>query len=155
MLLVCLYSLPHQYYNKHYGPKEERILWDCFRFLNLLPFNRFVLLLFPLKHDTFKLSVFSQKASQPAIHIKSSTAFQSIQFEPNFDSTDSSLEEKDISIDQILNTQRDRIRRELDDYVLPYNQTLNNYTLETKGQPVRTVVFTTWRSGSTFLGKTI
>lgn len=100
----------------------------------------------------FLLIVFSQKASQPAIHIKSSTAFQSIQFEPNFDSTDSSLEEKDISIDQILNTQRDRIRRELDDYVLPYNQTLNNYTLETKGQPVRTVVFTTWRSGSTFLG---
>lgn len=111
------------------------------------------LLLFCLKHDTFKLSVFSQKASQPAIRIKSSTAFQSIQFEPNLD--DSSLEEKDISIDEILNTQRDRIRRELDDYVLPYNQTVNNYTLETKGQPVRTVVFTTWRSGSTFLGKTI
>lgn len=32
---------------------------------------------------------------------------------------------------------------------------MGDYTLETKDQPVRAVVFSTWRSGSTFIGKII
>ncbi|XP_066156581.1 carbohydrate sulfotransferase 4-like [Euwallacea fornicatus] len=92
------------------------------------------------------LIAFSQKESSPVIRSRPPT-FQAIEIdEPE------SISEEHISIDKILNTQRYRLRRELYSYKLPGNLSLSNFTLDTNGQPVRTLIVTTWRSGSTFLG---
>ncbi|XP_076275519.1 carbohydrate sulfotransferase 5-like [Rhynchophorus ferrugineus] len=72
-------------------------------------------------------------------------SFQAIEIEQ-------SVPEDHISIEEIINAQRAKLLRELQDYNLPNKISLSNLTLETGGQPIRTVIITTWRSGSTFLG---
>lgn len=36
-----------------------------------------------------------------------------------------------------------------------FSRKLNDLVMEKGGQPIRNVIFTTWRSGSTFLGETL
>lgn len=59
------------------------------------------------------------------------------------------------TIQDVISQQRNIILQELDDYKFPEGDNLEDYTLVTGGQPVRTVIITTWRSGSTFLGDVI
>lgn len=57
------------------------------------------------------------------------------------------------SIQDVITQQRNILLNELTDYKFPQGDNLEDYTLVAGGQPVRTVIITTWRSGSTFLGK--
>lgn len=57
------------------------------------------------------------------------------------------------SIEDVISLQKTLIYRELNRYQFPAGDSLEDYTMSTGGKPVRTVVITTWRSGSTFLGK--
>lgn len=55
-------------------------------------------------------------------------------------------------IAEVLAEQREFLDAELIGFPFPDKTALANYTMETGGQPIRSVVITTWRSGSTFLG---
>lgn len=63
-----------------------------------------------------------------------------------------------ILIEDVLNYQRDRITEEMMYFEYPSGKNgiiaekLTDLTPETGGTPFRSVIFTTWRSGSTFLG---
>lgn len=64
-----------------------------------------------------------------------------------------------ILIEDVLNFQRDRITEEMLYFEYPAGKNggemaekLSDLTPETGGAPIRSVIFTTWRSGSTFLG---
>jgi hypothetical protein len=59
------------------------------------------------------------------------------------------------SIRDVVRMQQNLVRNALDDYPFPPGQSLNDYTMATGGRPVRTIIVTTWRSGSTFLGDVI
>lgn len=62
------------------------------------------------------------------------------------------------TIGDILTLQRARIAREMENFDYPCGrfgvdaEKLSDMTPETGGKPVRSVIITTWRSGSTFLG---
>lgn len=56
------------------------------------------------------------------------------------------------SLKDIIKHQQSIIENELLDYNFPTSTNLRNFTLATGGQPVRSIIVTTWRSGSTFLG---
>ncbi|XP_035706126.1 uncharacterized protein LOC110846888 isoform X2 [Folsomia candida] len=63
-----------------------------------------------------------------------------------------------ISKEDALAKQRDRIQRSLQNYSRDeageeFN--LSRYQIQEGGSPIRNVIFTTWRSGSTFLGEAI
>lgn len=55
-------------------------------------------------------------------------------------------------IAEVLAEERQLLDAELTGYPFPDKKSLADYTLETGGQPIHSVVITTWRSGSTFLG---
>lgn len=55
-------------------------------------------------------------------------------------------------IAEVLAEQRDYLQTELTGFPYPDKKPLSAFTLETGGEPIRSVVITTWRSGSTFLG---
>ncbi|CAO1400002.1 unnamed protein product [Diamesa hyperborea] len=63
-----------------------------------------------------------------------------------------------VSIEDILNYQRQQIAEELSNYEYPSGKfgveanNLQELTPETNGNPMRSLIITTWRSGSTFLG---
>ncbi|KAG5881156.1 hypothetical protein JTB14_024573 [Gonioctena quinquepunctata] len=57
------------------------------------------------------------------------------------------------SIKDVISLQRTFLLLEMHGYQFPEGDNLEDYTLATGGQPVRTVIITTWRSGSTFLGE--
>lgn len=63
-----------------------------------------------------------------------------------------------VTIDDILNYQRQQIAEEMEYYEYPAGKfnvdakNLQELTMETGGQPMRSIIITTWRSGSTFLG---
>nr|XP_023019603.1 uncharacterized protein LOC111508365 [Leptinotarsa decemlineata] len=59
------------------------------------------------------------------------------------------------TIQDVISMQRNLLLSELHDYQFPEGDNLEDYTLFTGGQPVRTIIITTWRSGSTFLGDII
>lgn len=69
--------------------------------------------------------------------------------------TDLSSEDK---IARILEFQRERIAKEMQNYSYPNGEfgveakDLRELTMETGGTPMRSIIITTWRSGSTFLG---
>lgn len=52
----------------------------------------------------------------------------------------------------IVKQQEYNNQRELIGYKFPHNATIKDYTMSNGGQPIRSVIVTTWRSGSTFLG---
>ncbi|ODM97584.1 Carbohydrate sulfotransferase 4 [Orchesella cincta] len=56
-----------------------------------------------------------------------------------------------------INKQREAIAQEMKGYKYQTgkNVKLNDLVMEKGGQPIRNVIFTTWRSGSTFLGETL
>lgn len=62
------------------------------------------------------------------------------------------------TIDDIINLQRNKIAMEMADYKYPNGkfgvkaEKLSDLTLETGGTPLRNIIITTWRSGSTFVG---
>ncbi|VEN53774.1 unnamed protein product [Callosobruchus maculatus] len=56
------------------------------------------------------------------------------------------------SIQYVVLQQKKLLSHELSDYRFPKGESIEDYTLATGGRPIRTVIFTTWRSGSTFLG---
>lgn len=56
------------------------------------------------------------------------------------------------SIQDVIQQQRDIIAHELADYEFTEGSNLEDYTPSVGGRPLRTVIITTWRSGSTFLG---
>ncbi|KAH8274042.1 hypothetical protein KR044_008617 [Drosophila immigrans] len=58
------------------------------------------------------------------------------------------------TIVDVLAAQRARILNEMENFEYPRGgaEKLNDMTLETAGTPVRSIVVTSWRSGSTFLG---
>ncbi|XP_048517122.1 uncharacterized protein LOC109546359 isoform X2 [Dendroctonus ponderosae] len=86
-----------------------------------------------------------QKNPSPLIRSRPAT-FQAIQIED-----DQPLEEHSLK-EVIINAQRSRLRKELYDFKFPSNRPLANFAMEDGGQPIRTIIFSTWRSGSTFLG---
>lgn len=61
-------------------------------------------------------------------------------------------EDNSTTLKEIIEQQRYEIRHELIDYKFKSGTNLRNYTLETNGDPIRNIIITTWRSGSTFLG---
>ncbi|XP_057654181.1 carbohydrate sulfotransferase 4-like [Diorhabda carinulata] len=56
------------------------------------------------------------------------------------------------SIDDVISNKNSLLSKELFNYKFPEGTSLEDYTLSTGGRPIRTVIITTWRSGSTFLG---
>eukprot|EP00088_Acartia_fossae_P008136 TRINITY_DN13852_c0_g2_i1.p1 TRINITY_DN13852_c0_g2~~TRINITY_DN13852_c0_g2_i1.p1 ORF type:complete len:458 (-),score=59.97 TRINITY_DN13852_c0_g2_i1:223-1596(-) len=54
--------------------------------------------------------------------------------------------------DKVIKRQRYNISKVMDGFVFQKGGQLKNYTLESGGVPIRALVITTWRSGSTFLG---
>ena len=60
-----------------------------------------------------------------------------------------------LSVKEVVRLQQSAIRYALKDYPFPAGRRLNDYTLAAGGRPLRTVIVTTWRSGSTFLGDVI
>ncbi|KAH1022538.1 hypothetical protein HUJ04_011927 [Dendroctonus ponderosae] len=86
-----------------------------------------------------------QKNPSPLIRSRPAT-FQAIKIED-----DQPLEEHSLK-EVIINAQRSRLRKELYDFKFPSNRPLTNFAMEDGGQPIRTIIFSTWRSGSTFLG---
>lgn len=82
------------------------------------------------------------------IHNSRPVAFQSIELEE-------SITNKHISIQDVLNMQKHRIEREFYGYKFPSNKSLPELVLAQGGEPLRTVIIATWRSGSTFLGDVI
>ncbi|XP_068152269.1 carbohydrate sulfotransferase 4 [Drosophila tropicalis] len=58
------------------------------------------------------------------------------------------------TIVDVLTAQRSRILTEMENFEYPRGgaEKLNDMTLETEGTPVRSIIVTSWRSGSTFLG---
>ncbi|XP_030758231.1 carbohydrate sulfotransferase 4-like [Sitophilus oryzae] len=92
----------------------------------------------------FLFITFCEKSPTP-IHSRS-VAFQAIEIEQP------RVLNNHISIEELVNIQRTKLQRELQDYKLPDRESLANLTIEDGGQPIRTVIITTWRSGSTFLG---
>jgi len=59
---------------------------------------------------------------------------------------------KDPRVERIIRRERQNISRVMEGFNFQYGGGLKDYTLETAGTPVRALVVTTWRSGSTFLG---
>lgn len=59
------------------------------------------------------------------------------------------------TIKDIINQQKLQIEQELANYQFPFGLNLQNFTLGTHGKPLRNIIVTTWRSGSTFLGDII
>lgn len=57
------------------------------------------------------------------------------------------------SIEDAIKHARQLISDETFDYIFPFNTSLSNFTPSTNGVPFRTLILTTWRSGSTFLGE--
>lgn len=63
-----------------------------------------------------------------------------------------------VTIDDVLNYQRQQIAEEMQFYEYPNGRfgvdakNLQELTPETGGSPMRSIIITTWRSGSTFLG---
>lgn len=57
-----------------------------------------------------------------------------------------------LTVGEMIRSQRHQIASELSDYRWIKGTRLENYTLALGGTPYRTVIVTTWRSGSTFLG---
>lgn len=62
--------------------------------------------------------------------------------------------ELDLNISQILKFQRHNIRHDMHNFIFPNGRLhdLDALTMETGGNPIRTIIVATWRSGSTFLG---
>lgn len=60
-----------------------------------------------------------------------------------------------VSVKYIIQQYQAMLEQALCDYDFPPNTNLKNFTLVTGGQPVRNIIITTWRSGSTFLGDVI
>lgn len=64
-----------------------------------------------------------------------------------------------VTIDDVLNYQRQQIAEEMQYYEYPNGRfgidakSLRDLTPETGGTPMRSIIISTWRSGSTFLGK--
>lgn len=56
------------------------------------------------------------------------------------------------TIKEIIDQQFNFIQQEAWNYQFPPNTNLNNFTMTSGGQPLRNIIITTWRSGSTFLG---
>lgn len=63
-----------------------------------------------------------------------------------------------VTIEDILTEQRDKIQEDMLYFEYPGGrfgvdaEKLSDLTIETNGSPVRSIIITTWRSGSTFLG---
>lgn len=57
------------------------------------------------------------------------------------------------SIDEVIEKYRIGLRGELVDFRFPTGKSLSSYVPEVGGTPLRSIVVTTWRSGSTFLGE--
>lgn len=57
-------------------------------------------------------------------------------------------------IDKILDKTKEKIKLELANYNFTYSGVLRleDLTIETGGQPIRSIIISTWRSGTTFLG---
>lgn len=60
-----------------------------------------------------------------------------------------------VPIQYILQQYQNYLNQALSDYDFPPNTNLKNFTLATGGRPLRNIIITTWRSGSTFLGDVI
>lgn len=59
------------------------------------------------------------------------------------------------TVKDIISQQKTILEQELSNYKFPEGYRLQNYTLATNGKPLRNIIVTTWRSGSTFLGDVI
>lgn len=60
-----------------------------------------------------------------------------------------------IPIKFIIQQYQNYLEQALYDYDFPPNTNVKNFTLATGGTPLRNIIITTWRSGSTFLGDVI
>ena len=56
-------------------------------------------------------------------------------------------------IDAAISSERDLLARELEGYKTTTGEKVDTFLMEKGGNPVRAMVATTWRSGSTFLGR--
>lgn len=59
------------------------------------------------------------------------------------------------TIEEVVEHARELIKEETSDYIFPPNTSLSNFTPATRGTPLRSIILTTWRSGSTFLGEVL
>lgn len=59
------------------------------------------------------------------------------------------------SIKEVVSQQKSIIDEEIVGYHFPQDKKLPAFTLSTRGKPLRNIIVTTWRSGSTFLGEII
>lgn len=59
------------------------------------------------------------------------------------------------SIKEVVAQQAAMINEEIFGYQFPFDKQLSEFQLSNNGQPLRNIIITTWRSGSTFLGEII
>lgn len=57
------------------------------------------------------------------------------------------------TIRDVIHQQQLALEQELQGYEFPEGRSLSNYSLAQGGRPIRNIIITTWRSGSTFLGE--
>lgn len=57
-----------------------------------------------------------------------------------------------VTAQDVVKMQHQMIRLSLRDYPFPQGKGMDHYTPVTGGNPIRSIIVTTWRSGSTFLG---
>ncbi|XP_065169716.1 carbohydrate sulfotransferase 5-like [Atheta coriaria] len=55
-------------------------------------------------------------------------------------------------IREVLYRQKFALDQEARDYAFPHGESLKDYAMVSGGKPLRSIILTTWRSGSTFLG---
>ncbi|RZC32824.1 carbohydrate sulfotransferase 5, partial [Asbolus verrucosus] len=82
---------------------------------------------------------------------------RAIKYEPEiYDDTSAEyLNASLVSIKDVVRFEEKAIKKSLWDYQFPPNKELQDFTMSSGGSPVRTMIITTWRSGSTFLGDVI
>lgn len=66
---------------------------------------------------------------------------------------DNEVDAPTASIWDVVARQRNVLINELSDYKFPEGKNVEDFTPVTGGRPLRTVIITSWRSGSTFLGE--
>ncbi|XP_031358473.1 carbohydrate sulfotransferase 5-like [Photinus pyralis] len=86
-----------------------------------------------------------------SVYSKQSQTYSNVIQEESDDSSDDDSSHI-ATFNDIIKQHAAIIEKETSDYSFPNNLELQNFTLSTGGRPLRNIIITTWRSGSTFLG---
>ena len=74
---------------------------------------------------------------------------------PSISDTQTGLKSSSSKLEAAISSEREVIAKDLEGYQTTTGESVENYFMEEGGNPVRAMVVTIWRSGSTFLGDII